>query len=170
MYQRILLAYDGTAEGALALREGALLARQCCAQIVLLAVVPETSGSRLAEGVYGGAVAQQIDTYKDLLAGAVDWLEARGYTPVAKLVVGEPAPAIGAVAREIDADLVVVAHHHQGFLSRWWSGSTDSYLSDHLGCTLMIARNPLSEDAFDMAHRGQAQGQATSQPSASGVG
>ena len=27
MYQRILLAYDGTAEGALALREGALLSK-----------------------------------------------------------------------------------------------------------------------------------------------
>jgi len=161
MYQRILLAYDGTAEGALALREGALLARQCCAQIVLLAVVPESSGTRLAEGVYGGAVAQQIDTYKDLLAGAVGWLEARGYAPVAKLVVGEPAPVIGAVAKEVDADLVVVSHHHQGFLSRWWSGSTDSYLSDHLGCTLLIARNPLTEDAFDAATHATAPQPAT---------
>lgn len=149
MYRRILLAYDGTAEGARALREGALLAKQCCSQIVLLAVVPESSGTRLAEGVYGGAVAQQIDTYKDLLARAVAWMEARGYNPVAKLVIGEPAPVIGAVAKEVDADLVVVAHHHQGFLARWWSGSTDSYLSDHLGCTLLIARNTLSEEAFE---------------------
>ena len=31
MYKRILLAYDGTEEGALALREGALLAKSCCA-------------------------------------------------------------------------------------------------------------------------------------------
>jgi nucleotide-binding universal stress UspA family protein len=151
MYRRILLAYDGTEEGVLALREGALLARQCCSQIVLLAVVPDTSGTRLAEGVYGGAVAQQIDTYRDLLGRAVTWLEARGYNPVAKLVVGEPAPTIGAVAKEIDADLVVVSHHRQNVLSRWWSGSTDTYLSDHLGCTLLIARNPVTEDAFNAA-------------------
>jgi nucleotide-binding universal stress UspA family protein len=152
MYQRILLAYDGTAEGALALREGALLARQCCAQIFLLAVVPDTAGIRLAEGVYAGAAAQQIDTYKELLGRAAAWLEARGYQPATKLVIGEPAPAIGAVAKEIDADLVVVGHHKHGFLSRWWSGSTDSYLTDHLGCTLMIARNPLTEEQFDAAH------------------
>jgi nucleotide-binding universal stress UspA family protein len=151
MYQRILLAYDGTVEGVLALREGALLARQCCAQVVLLAVVPESSGTRLADGVYGGAAAQQIDTYKELLGRAVAWLEARGYTPDAKLVVGEPAPTIGAVAKEIDADLVVVSHHHQDFLSRLWSGSTDAYLSDHLGCTLLVARSPITEDAFDAA-------------------
>ncbi len=54
----------------------------------------------------------------------------------------------GVVAKEINADLVVVSHHHQTFLSRWWSGSTDTYLSDHLGCTLGIARNRVTEDAF----------------------
>jgi nucleotide-binding universal stress UspA family protein len=164
MYQRVLLAYDGTAEGALALREGALLARQCCAQIVLLAVVPDTAGIRLAEGVYAGAAAQQIDTYRELLGRAVAWLEARGYQPVAKLVVGEPAPAIGVVAKEINADLVVVGHHQHGFLSRWWSGSTDSYLSDHLSCTLLIARNPLTEEEFDAAQAAMVQPQGTSGP------
>jgi nucleotide-binding universal stress UspA family protein len=162
MYQRILLAYDGTAEGALAVREGALLAKQCCAQIVLLAVVPETSGTRVAEAVYAGAAAQQIDIYREMLGRAAAWLEARGYQLATKLVVGEPAPAIGAVAKEIDADLVVVGHHQHGFLSRWWSGSTDSYLSDHLGCTLLIARNPLTEEAFDAAHAAMSQTQGTS--------
>jgi nucleotide-binding universal stress UspA family protein len=164
MYQRVLLAYDGTAEGALALREGALLARQCCSQIVLLAVVPESTGTRLAEGVYGGAVAEQIESYKELLQRAVAWLESRGYKPDARLMVGEPAPTIGAVAEEVDADLVVVAHHQQGFLARWWSGSTDSYLSDHLACTLLIARNPLSEEAFDAAHAAIVQPQAAFGP------
>lgn len=164
MYQRILLAYDGTEESALALREGALLAKQCCAQVVLLAVVPDTSGTRLADGVYGGAVAQQIDTYKEMLARAAAWLQERGYEPVAKLVVGEPAPAIGAVAKEIDADLVVVSHHQQNFLERLWSGSTDAWLSDHLGCTLMIARAHLSEEAFETSHAAMDQPQGASRP------
>ena len=164
MYRRILLAYDGSAEGALALREGALLARQCCSEIVLLAVVPDTSGTRLAEGVYGGVVAAQMDTYQDLLGRAAAWLQARGYQPVAKLVVGEPGPAIGAVAREVDADLVVVGHHLHGFLARLWSESTDSYLNDHLDCTLLIARNPLTEEAFDAAHAAMPPPQEASTP------
>jgi nucleotide-binding universal stress UspA family protein len=151
MYQRILLAYDGTAEGVMALHECDLLARQCCAQIFLLAVVPETPGTRMADGVYAGAVAQQIEPHQDLLDRAAAWLEGHGHKPVARLVAGDPGPTIGAVAEEIDADLVVVSHHHQGFLARWWSGSTDAYLSDHLGCTLLIARNPLTEEAFDAA-------------------
>ena len=36
MYKRILLAYDGSVEGRTALREGALLARQCGAEVFLL--------------------------------------------------------------------------------------------------------------------------------------
>jgi nucleotide-binding universal stress UspA family protein len=151
MYQRILLAYDGSTEGVLALREGALLAKQCCAEVVLLAVVPETAASRLAEGLYGGAVAQQIDSYKDLLGRAAAWLESRGFRPDARLEVGEPAATIGEVAKAVDADLVVIGHHRHGLLARWLSESTNSYLSDHLGCTLLIARNHLTEEAFDAA-------------------
>jgi nucleotide-binding universal stress UspA family protein len=156
MYQRILLAYDGTAEGALAVREGALLAKQCCAQIVLLAVVPDTTATRLSDGVHGGAVALQIDEYQALLGSAVAWLEARGYRLDAKLEVGEPAATIGAVAKAVDADLVVIGHHRQSFLARWLSESTDAYLSEHLGCTLLIARNHLTEEAFDAAHAAMA--------------
>ena len=33
MYRKILLAYDGTLEGAIALREGAILAKQCGAEV-----------------------------------------------------------------------------------------------------------------------------------------
>ncbi len=36
---RVLLAYDGSVEGRTALREGALLARQCGAEVFLLAVL-----------------------------------------------------------------------------------------------------------------------------------
>ena len=39
MYQRILLAYDGSLEGRTALREGALMARQCGAEVFLLSVL-----------------------------------------------------------------------------------------------------------------------------------
>ena len=151
MYQRILLAYDGTAEGELAVREGALLARQCCAQIFLLAIVPDTSSTRLAESVYGGAVAHQIGSYEEMLGQVAAWLEGRGYKLDARLEIGEPAPTIGAVAKAVDADLVVVSHHHQGFLARLWEGSTEAWLSDHLGCTLMIARSHFTEEALEAA-------------------
>lgn len=151
MYKTILLAYDGSLEGARALREGALLAKQCGAKVVLLSVVPTAAGVQMAEGVYGGAVAQQIEDHKDLLRRAVAWLKQRGFDPAARLACGEPAPLIGQLAKDIGADLVVVGHHHKNFFSRWWSGSTNAYLKDNVGCSLLIASNPISDEEFDAA-------------------
>ena len=55
VYQRILLAYDGSIEGRTALREGALLARRYGAQVFVLSVIREAAGTKLGEGVGGGA-------------------------------------------------------------------------------------------------------------------
>ena len=150
MFRTILLAYDGTLEGARALREGALLAKTCgCVQVVLLSVAPETAGVQMAESVQGGVVAQLIQSHRDLLERAVGWMKQRGFTPIARLEIGEPAPTIGRVAREMKADLVVVGHHKQSFLSRWWSGSNDAYLSDHIGCSLLVSCSEMSDEAFE---------------------
>ncbi len=51
MYGKILLAYDGSVEGRLALREGARLAKLCEADVFLLAVVNLSTGIIMAEGV-----------------------------------------------------------------------------------------------------------------------
>jgi len=152
MFRKILLAYDGTLEGAQALREGALLAKACGAEVVLLSVAPDTAGVKMAEGVQGGVVAQLVESHRELLERAVARLKQLGFKPLARLEVGDPAPTIGRVAREVKADLVVVGHHKQSFLSRWWSGSDDKvYLCDHIGCSLLVSCNKISDEAFEAA-------------------
>ncbi|HXV01595.1 MAG TPA: universal stress protein [Caulobacteraceae bacterium] len=148
MYERILLAYDGTLEGAVALREGALLAKRCGAKVFILSVVPQGTGVHVAEGIYAAAISHQLDSYKDLLARGVARLRRLGLDPVARVTVGEPVKAICAFAKEVDADLVVVGHQKKGLLDRWWSGSTGAYLSDYIRCSLLIARNQVSDEAF----------------------
>ena len=49
MYKRVLLAYDGSVEGRTALPEGALLARQCGAEVFLLSVLVDPGTFLLAE-------------------------------------------------------------------------------------------------------------------------
>jgi nucleotide-binding universal stress UspA family protein len=149
MYSRILLAYDGTREGAIALREGALLAKQSGAKVFVLSVLPETEGVLMAEGVYGDVVGQQMEEYRGVLDRGVAVLRRLGVDPVAKLVVGEPAPCIGAYAKEVKADLVVLGHRRQTLLQRWWSGGTGAYISDHVTCSVLVARNAISDEAFE---------------------
>ena len=148
MYRRILLAYDGSAEGRNALREGALLAKHCKSQVYFLSIVPESSGVRLAEGAFPGPVAHQQQTCRAIFEEGVQKLRQLGFDPVARFVVGEPAQVIAGVAREAKVDLVVVGHRKQSLIARWWSGSTGAYLSDHLDCSLLISRNTISDEAF----------------------
>ena len=78
MYTRILLAYDGTREGAIALREGALLAKQGGAKVFLLSVLPETEGVLMTEGVYGDVVGRQMDESRGILERGRRDVEAYG--------------------------------------------------------------------------------------------
>src|SRR4029079_11051148 len=127
MYKRILLAYDGSVEGRTALREGALMAKQCGAQVFLLSVVADTGGV-LNEG---GARLRQL-----------------GFEPIAKLVRGEPAQEIGSFARQIEADLIVVGHRRKSAFERWWSGRSWAYLIYYTDCSLLVARNVISDEGM----------------------
>ena len=99
MYKRVLLAYDGSLEGRTALREGALLARQCGAQVFLLAVLVDTGISLLADAAHAGAFAQMENAVMEVLNEGVARLKQLGFDPVAKLGRGEPAEVIGTFAR-----------------------------------------------------------------------
>ena len=149
MYKNVLLAYDGSLEGAVALREGAILAKKAGARVFLLSVVPHLAGLQVAEGVHGGVVAHELDRYREVLERGVDRLRKLGFEPVSKLAVGDPARVIGEFAREINADLVVVGHRKRNMLERWWSGDAGGYISDHISCTLLIARTFVSDTAFE---------------------
>jgi len=157
MYTKVLLAYDGSLEGAVALREGAILAKRCGAEVYLLSVVPHLAGLQVAEGVHGGVVAHELDRYREVLERGVNRLTKLGFTPESKLAVGDPARVIGEYAREVGADLVVVGHRKRNLLERWWSGDAGGYISDHIGCSLLIARNAVSDKVLDGEYVGAAE-------------
>ncbi|HEX8757840.1 MAG TPA: universal stress protein [Steroidobacteraceae bacterium] len=148
MYQRILLAYDGSIEGRTALREGALLARRYGAQVFVLSVIREAAGTKLGEGVGGGGIAQQRGDYERVLQEGMARLAALGFEASGKLVIGEPAREIAAYAEQVNADLVVVGHRRQSAIGRWWSGPSGAYLSDHVRCSLLVCQNILSDEQF----------------------
>jgi nucleotide-binding universal stress UspA family protein len=148
MYERVLLAYDGSREGRTALREGALLARRCRARVFLLCVVPETPGMRIGEAAHAGAVALASDTYSGLFDESMQKLAEAGFRAEGKMVTGEPAREIADYARAVNADLVVVGHRRKSLLERWWSGESGAYLVDHIGCSLLIARRAVSDEEF----------------------
>ena len=149
MYRTVLLAYDGTREGRLALREGALLAKICGARVVLLAVVePRVEYGMVMDGGVGYVPPVESDNFQKILDEGLSRLTRMGLTPEARLEKGPPADRIAAVAQEISADLVVVGHHKQGMIARWLLGSVTSALSDSLNCSLLVASQDIADEAL----------------------
>jgi nucleotide-binding universal stress UspA family protein len=148
LYKKVLLAYDGSIEGRLALREGAKLAQLCRAEVFLLAVVELSSGSVVMEGGFVLPVDDQISNYKNILAEGVERLKTMGFSPTARLGMGAAGPEIVGVAHEIDANLVVVGHRPQGPLARWLFGNVGTYLVKHLRCSVLVAQTEISDDQF----------------------
>ena len=116
MYSRILLCYDGSREGRLALREGARLAQITGAAVTLLAVVETASGNVYAIGADTVALGQQKADLDAILEEGRQRLTGMGLSPQVRIEFGDPVATITRVSVETEADLVVVGHHRHGFL------------------------------------------------------
>lgn len=148
MYSRILLASDGSKESLVALREGALMARALGAHVMLLIIERETPGLRVADSVYPMVRSEGTET---LLQRGLNRLRRLGVEATGEVVAGEPAPTIAAAAQRFGADLVVVGHRRQTLLERWWSGASGAYLVDNVACSVLVARNVISDAEIEAA-------------------
>src|SRR6266571_6018484 len=143
MYKKILMAYNGTHEGRIALFECAEVASFVKAETHLLAVATP-SMSMFVEGFegtipeQGSAQAQKL--MKNVLAEGLAALTQRGYSVTGHLAVGEPVAEICRLASELKCDLIVVGHKQKAsFGSRWWRGSVGKTLLDHAPCSIFVA-------------------------------
>jgi len=136
MYKKVLLAYDGTQEGRMALREGALLARHFGAEVFLLAIVP----SVIYTDASGSPATAVPESSNELFQDGLERARKFGLTVSGNLVTGDPIVEIKSWAEKLDVDLVVVGHRKKSMLERWWSGPSHGFLSDHLECSLLISK------------------------------
>ena len=146
MYERVLLASDETRESLIALREGALLAQRFNAKVFLLVVMTHSTGALMADSVY--PAPRTVDG-KALLDAGMDRLQRLGLDATGGVVTGEPAQQISAAAMRFKADLIVVGHRKQSLLDRWWSGSSGGYIVDQTGCSVLIARDCVTDEEFE---------------------
>jgi nucleotide-binding universal stress UspA family protein len=155
VYRTIVLAYDGSKESRMALREGAVLAKHLGARLHLLSVVAEAAGVMLAESIHSGALQLAESRHLNVLNEGVERLNSLGCPCTAELCFGEPAPTIANYARNVGADLVIVGHQVRNMMQRWWAGRTDSFLSDQLPCSLLIVKGGMDEAAFEAAMKAE---------------
>lgn len=146
MYKQILVAYNGTPDSRVALRECLRLALPATTRVHLLAVVNPPPYLLVGEfaaaavlSVEEGLAIERDKMAQELEAGAA-FLSAGGLSVTPHLEVGEPVSVIEDMANELQIELVIVGHsRHKPLALRWWRGSTDTLLVEKLRCSLLVA-------------------------------
>ena len=141
-YRKILLAYNGSAEGKRALVECAELANFLGAETHLLAVASMPPSLFLTEGfVPEELLEEEKKRTQEILDEGIKLLKDQGFNTIGHLTVGEPVEEICRVATELGADLIVLGHRQKlSFAARWWKGSVGASLLDYAPCSILIAR------------------------------
>ena len=146
MYQRILLAYDGSPTGQKALLGFQDLSQWQQAKLTLLTVVPtlemETGAVEMGYISQPLSPTHELET-QQLLDAGVQFLSGLGFRADGVVLKGETIREITRYAREQQADLIVVGHKHEkNLLRRWWSGSTAKSLVEESPCNVLIVVTP----------------------------
>ncbi len=153
MYKQILVAYNGTPESQVALRECLRLSLPSTTSVHLLAVVSPPPYLLVGEfaaaavlSVEEGLAVEREKMAKELEAGAA-MLATGGLSVTPHLEVGEPVSVIEELANDLKIELVIVGHsRHKPLALRWWRGSTDTLLVEKLRCSLLVASESSAQD------------------------
>jgi nucleotide-binding universal stress UspA family protein len=141
MYQRILLAYDGTESGQKALLGCQEIAQWSHAELHLVAVMPSPAVYIAVDGGFydSGRDEEDKQRYKAILEDGLRRLNEGGHTASGETLVGDAVTEITEYAQKINADLIVVGHKHlKGWAARWWRGSTSASLIEHSHCNVLV--------------------------------
>lgn len=126
LVETIVVAYDDPESGTLS--RAAELAEAFGASLVVTNVVPPDHDEEAEAERYGRERLEQARTF----------LESRGVTAEVVRSVGQPADAIIALARERDADLIVVGMRKKGFIERLVEGSVAQNVLRRAPCDVIV--------------------------------
>jgi nucleotide-binding universal stress UspA family protein len=141
MYQRILLAYDGSESGQKALLGCQEIAQWSHAEMYLIAVMPSPAVYIAVDGGFydSGRDEEDKQRFRAVLDDGLRRLQEAGHTAKGEMLVGDAVQEITEYAKKIDADLIVVGHKHlKGWAARWWRGSTSASLIENAHCNVLV--------------------------------
>jgi nucleotide-binding universal stress UspA family protein len=145
VFRKVLLCYDGTAEGRRALRQGADVVMCMKSEAYLLAISQSAVSGAIPEAVTPMLCEGEERRAQTLLDEGVQWLRDRGITAHGSLEFGNAVDRISETAEDIGADLIIVGHKARGTLARWWSESDEATLLERVSCSILVAMAPGDE-------------------------
>lgn len=140
MFERVLVAYDGSDGAKKALDAAVSVARRDSAELIGLAIEAHLPhyGATVGEVEEERRFEEQACT--QLLEEASSYAAGRGVAMQADIRAGHPAQEIVRAADDQGADLIVVGHSgHSGVWGRFLGGTAEK-VSRHAACSVLIVR------------------------------
>lgn len=138
--EKILIAYDGSAESERAYDMGLDLSLKYSAEMIVVSVArpPEPPTAVETRAVLDSARDFYRARFKELKGKA----QATGIEPRFEIRVGHPAEQIVLLANEETAQMIVMGHRGGGsFLQRWRLGSIARRVQNYARCTVVVVRD-----------------------------
>ena len=138
MFNKILLAYDGSDAAGHAFKLAVDLAVKYNAALRLVSVArpPEFGEEVESEAILENSRRHFHHLLKPLKAQAT----AQGLQVDCEVVIGHPAERIVIEAEKWGADLIVVGHRGRGLMGHWLLGSVAKQVMHHASCDVLVAR------------------------------
>jgi nucleotide-binding universal stress UspA family protein len=139
--QTVVVGTDGSPNAEAAVREAAKVAKADGAVVHVVTAYPDIP--TYGETISSSAKRDRIDlreVAEGVLTRTAGELESQGVQVETDAHEGDPAKVILDVAREQDADLIVVGARGLTGLRRFLLGSVSSKLAHHADCSLLIVR------------------------------
>jgi nucleotide-binding universal stress UspA family protein len=155
----VLTPLDGALDHEQALPLAKMLAQACQAAICLAMVVPRfvslsgqmTVTSRFLPGTVSTMLELSVQSAEGYLKDLSDKLKSEGFTASAHVRRGDPANTIVAIARELQADVIVLATHGKSGMEAFWAGSVAHKVCSQ--CRIPILLVPVEKPENDDQQR-----------------
>jgi len=139
MFEKIVVAIDGSPASEKALAAAVDLAEHCRAELLAIGVaeVPEVVGMMdEVDELRRGAETH----FRQIGERAVEFARSRGLGLRSFVVRGHAADAIVRFAESERASLVVIGSHGHSRIARFFLGSTSDRVSEHCHCSVLIVK------------------------------
>ncbi len=137
MFNKILLAYDGSEGAKLALNRTVELAKKFGSKVFLLAVgrIPEYSQSKVE---FDEAKEQANNFYLPILKDAQNLLNQNKIDNEILIYYGKPSEVIIKVAENLEVDLIVLGSRKHHPIFRRILGATADKVVDNANCSVLV--------------------------------
>jgi nucleotide-binding universal stress UspA family protein len=135
-YRRIVLGYDESAAAKLALERAAQVAKALGSELIVTSVAPLMINIGRSAGP--GDPTDPPEAHIEELGHARSYLEGEGIQADYVPAMGDPAQTIAELAKERNADLLVVGTHEPSVLGRLFGQSVTESVAHKVHCDVLI--------------------------------